>query len=282
MPKLDHSEKIFFYFYGFVRWKFPQNLLINTYSKMIKPIEYIGPVPKKRKNKPRIGGWVILFLASLFIVKFAWPYIEGVAHASQDQPNNELANEVSNRFTNSLIPAQRVAGEAIRNTTLDISHDTNYYKIAYPMGDIPPDKGKNTDIVIRALRAGGLDLQQVIHEDMTENYNSYPQLWQLKEPDPSIDHRRIENINRFLTRHHISGDVSRKRSSYNIGNIVVWQLPQGQLHLGIVVPGPGIHSNEKWVVHHLNDRPLWADSLLDYHVLGNYTIDVKKLSLAQD
>lgn len=244
---------------------------------MMKPIEYIGPVPKKKKQKPRLGGWIILFLAALFITKFAWPYIEGVAYASQDQPSDVLAKDVADHFAESLIPAQRIAGKAISNTLLDISNDTNYYEISYPMGDIPADKGKNTDLVIRSLRAAGLDLQQAIHEDMVENYNSYPQLWQLKEPDSSIDHRRIENINRYLTRHHSAGEISRNPGNYAIGNIVVWQLPQGQLHIGVVVPGPGIHSAEKWVVHHLNQRPIWEDSLLDYHVLGNYTIDFDKV-----
>ena len=238
----------------------------------MKPIEYIGPVPNKKKSKPKFGGWIMFLLASIFVTKFAWPYMEGVAYASQDQPNSELAASLSERLLNTSSIANQTAGAAIQRSEADVSFDPAYYDIAYPMGDIPRNKGMHTDLVIRSLRVAGIDLQQLIHQDMVAHFSAYPQLWSLKEADSNIDHRRIENINRYLSRFHSQHPTSRLAEDYAIGNIVVWRLPKGQLHIGIVVPGPGVHETEKWVVHNLNNSPTWEDTLFDYQVIGNYSI----------
>ena len=239
---------------------------------MIQPIEYIGPVPNKKKPKAKFGGWIMLLLVSLFVTNFAWPYIEGVAHASQDQPNTKLASALSGRLLNSHSTPQKIAGAALQRTQAEVTYDPVYHLIDYPMGDIPQHKGMHTDLIIRSLRVAGVDLQQLIHEDMETSFSSYPQLWSLKEPDSNIDHRRIENINRYLTRHHSSHETSRNPADYQIGNIVIWRLPTGDLHIGIVVPGPGVHESEKWIAHNLNQSPTWEDSLFDYNIIGNYSL----------
>jgi len=239
---------------------------------MLKPIEYIGPVPNKKKPKPKFGGWIIVFLVTIFVTKFAWPFIEGVAYASQDQPTSELAQSLADRLSSSPQANDKIAGMAISRTEADVSFDPTYRKIDYPMGDVPQNRGMNTDLVIRALRASGLDLQQAIHQDMSNHFYEYPQLWALKEADPNIDHRRIENIQRYLKRHHLSNENSRITDDYAVGNVVIWRLPKGELHIGVVVPGPGIHENERWVIHNYNASPKWEDALLDYQVIGNFTI----------
>jgi len=218
-----------------------------------------------------------MLLVSVFVFHYAWPFIEGIAHASQDQPNSKLAQTLSNRLTNHSSIAHKTAGAAIVQSEKKVSYDTSYYEIDYPMGDIPQDKGTSTDLVIRSLRQAGIDLQQLVHEDMKENFNSYPQLWDLKEPNPSMDHRRIENINRYLNRHHNIHSNERHASHFKLGNIVIWRRPKGQLHIGIVVPGPGIHENEQWVVHNLNSSPQWEDALFNYEVIGNFSINKDSL-----
>lgn len=239
----------------------------------MQPIEYIGPIPNKKKPKPRLGGPIILILVAIFVTKFAWPYFEGVAHASQDLPSKERASELYQRLLENPLANQQIAGAAIQRTTQEVSYDNTYYRLAYPMGDLPSNKGMNTDLIIRSLRKAGLDLQQEIHEDISQHFDQYPQLWNQLEPDSNIDHRRIENIQRYLTRHHKANSTSRSSSDYAIGNIVIWRLPKGKLHIGVVVPGPGIHENEKWVVHNINGSPQWENSLFDYHVVGNFEVD---------
>ena len=46
------------------------------------------------------------------------------------------------------------------------SYDPAYVTLAYPNGDLPIERGVCTDVVIRAMRQNGIDLQKEVHEDM--------------------------------------------------------------------------------------------------------------------
>ena len=120
----------------------------------------------------------------------------------------------------------------------DIKYDPSYYKIPYPMGDVPADRGVCTDVVIRAYRKIGIDLQQLIHEDMKQRFWRYPQKYGLKEPDSNIDHRRIPNLVRFFEFYGEELPISWNPGIYKPGDIVVWDLSnadgKGILHIGIV------------------------------------------------
>ena len=96
---------------------------------MLKPIEYIGPVPNKKKPKPKFGGWIIVFLVTLFVTQFAWPFIEGVAYASKDQPTSELAQSLGDRLSSSPQANDKIAGMAISRTEADLSFDPTYYNL---------------------------------------------------------------------------------------------------------------------------------------------------------
>ena len=41
-----------------------------------------------------------------------------------------------------------------------VSYDASYRKVVYPGGDVPETVGACTDVLIRSLRAAGVDLQQ--------------------------------------------------------------------------------------------------------------------------
>lgn len=169
-----------------------------------------------------------------------------------------------------------LAKVALERTHQEVEYDPAYYKISYPGGDIPEGKGTNTDVVIRSYRALGIDLQQRVHEDMKENFRIYPQIWDAKEADPNIDHRRVENLQRFFSR--LGQEIEVSTDSVNMqdfswGDIVVWRLPDGATHIGIVVPGPDERREEMWVVHNQSEGPKWEDVLLDYQVIGHYRYD---------
>jgi len=72
--------------------------------------------------------------------------------------------------------------------------------IAYPMGDVPDDRGVRTDTVIRAFRHAGVDLQEAVHKDMVASFSAYPKTWGLTRPDTNIDHRRVPNLETFFKR----------------------------------------------------------------------------------
>ena len=169
-----------------------------------------------------------------------------------------------------------LAKVALERTHKKVTYDPAYYQISYPGGDIPTGKGSNTDVIVRSYRALGIDLQQLVHEDMKKNFRVYPQIWSAQKPDPNIDHRRVENLQRFFSRNGTEIEVPEQGANmkdFSWGDIVVWLLPSGESHIGIVVPGPDERRSEMWAVQNNGEGPKWEDVLLEYQIIGHYRYD---------
>ena len=93
-----------------------------------------------------------------------------------------------------------LAAKAREQIGVTVSYNGGYQTIPYPNGDVPKETGVCTDVVIRAMRAFGLDLQKAVHEDMKAHFSKYPKLWGLKTTDRSIDHRRVPNLRALFAR----------------------------------------------------------------------------------
>jgi len=115
------------------------------------------------------------------------------------------------------------------------AYRSTYRVLPYPGGDVPRTEGVCTDVVIRALRNAGIDLQQLVHEDILQRPGAYPSV---KRPDRSIDHRRVRNLVPFFERHFESLPPNPHDGSVPLlpGDIVILDtLPgPGPEHLGIV------------------------------------------------
>lgn len=205
----------------------------------------------------------------------AWPHLTRALAESSKSAELQVEETVAwlakgDSFGNEL------AAAALERTRKKITYDPAYYNIAYPNGDVPEGKGVCTDVVIRSYRALGIDLQQLVHEDMKQNFRIYPQIWELKEPDTNIDHRRVPNLQRFFSRFGkeiSSAESETNANAFQYGDIVAWRLPHGATHTGVVVPGPGDRRNEKWIVHNIGSGPKWENKLFDYQVIGHYRYD---------
>lgn len=119
-------------------------------------------------------------------------------------------------------------------TTHEVTYDGSYLALIYPMGDVPNNIGVCTDLIVRAYRSVGVDLQQFVHEDMAANFDSYPNRWGLRRPDHNIDHRRVPNLQAFLRRHGETLEISTNASDYKVGELVTWMLPGNLPHIGLV------------------------------------------------
>ncbi len=170
---------------------------------------------------------------------------------------------------------ERLAAAALERTTHRVVYDASYARIAYPMGDVAPDRGVCSDVVVRSMRALGLDLQQLVHEDMTAAFNAYPAHWGLAAPDPNIDHRRVPNLEKFLMRNNMRLAPSRDPEDYQPGDIVAWNLKGASggwlAHIGIVTGETG-PSGAPMVVHNIGAGPKHEDVLFAWPMTGRYRL----------
>lgn len=238
-------------------------------SGFYNTIEYIGPRPQKPKRKNFFGGWVIIVIAVGMGFWFGRPYMS-IVRAGNQEASMEQADILIASLKESKTFGNDLAAAALAHSGQDISYDPSYYKIDYPNGDVPSNKGVAADVLIRTYREMDMDLQQLVHEDMTENFRVYPQLWSASGPDTNIDHRRVANLQRFFERKGESLSVSRNAADYKPGDIVVWSLANAEMHIGIVVPGPGGRSNEAWVVHNMGVGVKWENVLFDYSIQRHF------------
>lgn len=79
------------------------------------------------------------------------------------------------------------------------AYTEGYVDIEYPMGDVPRTMGVCTDVIIRAVRNAGLDLQQALHRDIAKSPRSYPMIKGKGNPD--IDQRRVATLLPYFKRH---------------------------------------------------------------------------------
>ncbi len=159
---------------------------------------------------------------------------------------------------------------ALSLTKDKVTYDPAYYRIPYPNGDVPRGRGVCTDVVIRAYRKLGIDLQELVHADMTGNFSLYPHIWGRKSPDTNIDHRRVPNLMVFFRRFGTVKKITEKNSDYKPGDIVCWSLSNGRPHIGLVVNRRSAVSGNFMVVHNIGYGQVLEDCLFDYKIIGHY------------
>ncbi len=165
-----------------------------------------------------------------------------------------------------------LAAAALRQVGVTTSYDQHYRTIGYPYGDVPRSTGVCADVVIRAARdAWRLDLQQLVHQDMSRAFKAYPTRWGLSHPDSNIDHRRVPNLETYWTRQGARLWQAGSRSwgfdfhgALLPGDILTWRsFPTGGPHVAIVTRGgrwPRIVQNHGWGVHEDLLAVAWLDA----------------------
>jgi len=160
------------------------------------------------------------------------------------------------------------AREQLKTTT---KYSQEYVVIPYPDGDLPADTGACTDVVIRALRVAGIDLQREVHEDMAANFGDYPQKWGLKATDTNIDHRRVPNLQTYFTRKGKSLPATSDPAIYKPGDIVSWDLDgRGMTHIGIVSNRIDESSGRYLIIHNIGGGVAEEDRLFQWRVTGHF------------
>lgn len=148
-------------------------------------------------------------------------------------------------------------------------YDPAYVSLTYPGGDVSLERGVCSDVVIRALRQHGADLQQLVHNDMKANFSSYPKNWGLKRPDTNIDHRRVLNLETYFKRHKMEQPITLNATDYQAGDIVSWRLNNGLPHIGIVTDRYH-REGRPLVIHNIGTGVKAEDILFLWKINGHF------------
>ncbi len=163
-----------------------------------------------------------------------------------------------------------LADSALTLTNQTVQYDPTYYKINFPNGDVPANKGVCTDVIIRAYRKLAIDLQYEVNVDMKTYFDKYPKIWGLKKPDHNIDHRRVQNLMTFFGRHGTVLKITQNPDDYKPGHIVCWSLGVGITHIGIVSNKKTTGVNRPLIIHNIGAGQVIDDCLFSYQIIGHY------------
>jgi len=172
---------------------------------------------------------------------------------------------------------EHLADSAYQLTLNEVVYDPSYFSIDYPNGDVPADKGVCTDVIIRAYRKLGIDLQKEVHEDMKESFEDYPKIWGLSKPDKNIDHRRVPNLMVFFAKFGEELEISQNASGYKPGDIVCWNLGGGTTHIGIVSNEKVAETSRYKIIHNIGAGQVLEDCLFDFKIIGHYRYQKSRL-----
>jgi uncharacterized protein YijF (DUF1287 family) len=176
-----------------------------------------------------------------------------------------LAEESAQELSADL---RHIIQSAHEQVGVTLYYDPSYSTISFPGGDVPMARGVCTDVIIRAYRSVGVDLQLLVNQDMRKAFSAYPRNWGLSRPDPNIDHRRVPNLAVFFTRHGQVLPISTEAKAYRPGDIVTWRLPGGLAHIGLV--SDRSTDGRQLIVHNIGAGAKVEDILFAFTITGHY------------
>lgn len=155
---------------------------------------------------------------------------------------------------------ERLAQAAREQTKEFVVYNDAYRRIAYPMGDVNPMYGVCTDVIIRAYRALGVDLQELIAKA------------RVGSGDTSIQHRRVDTMRKFFAAKGASLPITSYPEDYRPGDVVSYYRPQNahsRTHIAIVsdIVAP---SGRLMIVHNRGWGPQLEDALFVDQITGHY------------
>lgn len=220
--------------------------------------QYFKLTQRYKPMKTKLFNIAILPFLGLML----WNCNETIPHSVEISAPNPQATFLEN-----------LADSAYTLTFQKVTYDPSYFSIPYPNGDAPADKGVCTDVVIRAYRKIGIDLQKEVHEDMKANFSIYPKIWGLTKTDRNIDHRRVPNLMKFFSRKGKELAITDKADDYKPGHIVCWNLGGAITHIGVVSNHQNKDKTRYLIVHNIGSGQVLEDCLFSFKIIGHYAYE---------
>ena len=213
-------------------------------------------------------AWCVALVACFFAGCGELADMPGLETAARTRPaeSGPAARGPSAPESPAIVKAAR------RQVGLTTIYDPAYVVLRYPGGDLPIERGVCSDVVIRALReALKMDLQKLVHEDMSRAFSRYPRRWGLRRPDRNIDHRRVLNLQTYFERKGYSLGVSREVRDYRPGDIVTCTIGGNLPHI-MIVSDSKTRAGAPLVIHNIGRGAMEEDCLFDFPITGHYRV----------
>lgn len=183
------------------------------------------------------------------------PHTAGTAHAPATPSGDGSA----------FVASPPLVAAARRQVGRTIHYDPAYVRLAYPGGDVPADRGVCTDVIVRALRTQGIDLQGEIHV-----WRTAPGAAHGIVADRNIDHRRVPNQMAWFAARGWGRPITGDPRDYAAGDIVAWRLRDGALlHIGIVSDRRSSDGVPR-ILHNIGSGTREEPFLFEHPVIGHY------------
>jgi uncharacterized protein YijF (DUF1287 family) len=178
-----------------------------------------------------------------------------------------------------VLPLSAQTGEKLvtaarKQIGVTVGYDPAYTVLDFPNGDVPPERGVCTDVVIRAMRVGlSKDLQQLVNQDMRGNFSAYPKNWGLSKPDKNIDHRRVPNLQTWFTRqgYEVALPADKDASTFLAGDIVTCIVPPNLPHI-MIVSDKKSDAEIPFVIHNIGGGAQEENCLFSFRLTGHYRL----------
>lgn len=167
-----------------------------------------------------------------------------------------------------LTNGESLAEAARQQIGVTLRYDGGYRRLKYPGGDVPQELGVCTDVVIRAYRKQGVDLQVLVHQDVLRAPKAYQRGSVPIRPDANIDHRRVPNLATFFQRRGASLPITTKAADYHAGDLVIWRLDSGLPHIGMV--SSGTENGRPQIIHNIGEGTKEEDVLFAWTITGHF------------
>lgn len=214
-----------------------------------------------------------IYFSSLALIIFLSVACQSQLRTITKQPrvSDEQAQAQVKPLPANASPAlKRTLEGAIEQVGQTFYYDPAYVQLDYPGGDVPMERGVCTDVVVRAFRKGGVDLQKEVHEDMKHAFDVYPTKWGLSKPDSNIDHRRVPNLQTYFKRLGKEVPITRAADDYKPGDVVSWDLAGGVDHIGIVTNLWSPATKNYLIAHNIGGGARIENVLFSWQITGHY------------
>lgn len=191
--------------------------------------------------------------------------------AASPEPAHAASEAAPTIGAKATTKARALATAAMGQVGKTVRYDPAYESLPYPGGDVPLERGVCTDVVVRALRELGVDLQKELHEDMRAHFAEYPRRWGLAKPDANIDHRRVQNLQTWLARRGKAVAVTMNGADYWPGDLVTMNV-DGRAHIALISTTLAKDGKRYQIVHNIGEGTQVEDRLFEFPLTGHYRV----------